>query len=115
MKTQTIFSIVLALITLVFTSCEDAVMEGEKGDFVYLQTLEGHTDIVNSASYSPDGRKIVSASVDKTIKIWDANTGSCLQTLTGHIDSVRSASYSPDGTKIVSASYDNTIKIWSAE
>jgi WD40 repeat protein len=71
MKTQTIFSIVFAFITLVFTSCEDAVMEGEKGDFVYLQTLEGHTDGVNSASYSPDRTKIVSASGDNTIKIWE--------------------------------------------
>ena len=83
--------------------------------FQCLRTLTGHTDIVLSASYSPDGTKIVSASRDMTIKIWDANTGSCLKTLTGHTDYVWSASYSPDGTKIVSAgSWDNTIKIWDA-
>ena len=82
--------------------------------FVCLQTLTGHTDIVNSASYSPDGTKIVSASDDGTIKIWDANTGTCLRTLTGHSYVVSSASYSPDGTKIVSASQDWTIKIWNA-
>jgi WD40 repeat protein len=79
-----------------------------------IKTLEGHTQFVLSASYSPDGRKIVSASWDHTIKICDANTGRCLQTLTGHSWAVYSASYSPDGRKIVSASNDNTIKIWDA-
>jgi WD40 repeat protein len=82
---------------------------------VSLRTLTGHNNSVWSASYSPDGTKIVSASPDKTIKIWDANTGTCLQTLTGHTDYVYSASYSPDGTKIVSASDDKTIKIWGLE
>ena len=81
---------------------------------VSLRTLTGHTNMVFSASYSPDGTKIVSASYDDNIKIWDANTGACLQTLTGHTIGVFSASYSPDGTKIVSASWDNTIKIWNA-
>ena len=83
-------------------------------EYKLIQTLTGHTNYAYSASYSPDGRKIVSTSADRTIKIWDANTGSCLQTLTGHTYNVRSASYSPDGRKIVSASADNTIKIWDA-
>ena len=82
--------------------------------FKLLQTLTGHSYDVYSATYSPDGRKIVSASEDTTIKIWNANTGSCLQTLKGHTSWVNSASYSPDGTKIVSASNDRTIKIWDA-
>ena len=83
-------------------------------EYKLFKTLTGHNLSVNSASYSPDGTKIVSASGDNTIKIWDANTGTCLQTLTGHTNSVYSASYSPDGTKIVSASRDNKIKIWDA-
>ena len=44
------------------------------------QTLEGHSDAVTSASFSPDGTKVVSGSVDQTARIWDAVTGECEQT-----------------------------------
>ena len=79
-----------------------------------LQTLMEHFDYVNSVSYSPDGKKIISGSDDNTIKIWDANTRQCLNTLEGHTFSVYSVAYSPDGKNIVSGSYDKTIKIWDA-
>ena len=49
--------------------------------FKCLKTLGKHSGIVVSVSYSPDGTKIISGSDDKTIKIWDANTGQCLKTL----------------------------------
>jgi WD40 repeat protein len=68
---------------------------------------------VVSAAFSPDGGAIVSASLDKTVKIWDARTGRLLHTLEGHKNPVRSAAFSPDGGAIVSASDDNTVKIWA--
>ena len=83
-------------------------------EYKLLQTLEGHSRTVNSVAYSPNGKRIISGSDDRTIKIWDANTGECLQTLKGHSDYVKSVAYSPDGTKIISGSYDNTVKIWDA-
>ena len=79
-----------------------------------LQTLEGHSDVVRSVAYSPDGTKIISGANDNTIKIWDVNTAECLKTLEGHLDRVNSVAYSPDGTKIISGSWDCTIKIWDA-
>ena len=72
--------------------------------FKCLQTLEGHSNSLHSVAYSPDGTKIISGSGDKTIKIWDANTGECLQTFKGHSGTVSSVAYSPDGTKIISGS-----------
>jgi len=57
---------------------------------------------------------VVSASGDKTIKIWDVNTGTCLNTLHGH-NEVYSIALTPDGTRIVSGSWDKTIKIWDFE
>ena len=83
--------------------------------FKCLKTLKGHKYSVNSVAYSPDGTKIISGSRDKTIKIWDANTGECLKTLKGHSDDLESVAYSPDGTKIISGSDDPTIKIWGEE
>ena len=77
-----------------------------------VMTLIGHTGGVNSAAYSPDGKRIVSASDDKTLKIWDAKAGKELLTLKGHIDSVNSVMFSLDGKRIVSGSNDGTIKIW---
>jgi WD40 repeat protein len=79
-----------------------------------LAVLSGHDDVVYSARYSPDGARIVTASHDKTARIWDARTGAQLAVLSGHADSLYSAAYSPDGTRIVTASADKTARIWDA-
>ena len=80
-----------------------------------LQTLSGHTDWVTSVSFSLDGNKVVTASMDDTAIIWDTETGKALQTLYGHSNSVNSASFSPDGSKVVTASSDSTAIIWDTE
>ena len=69
---------------------------------------------MTSASFSPDGTKVVTGSHDRTVRIWDAVTGECEQTLEGHSSYVSSASFSPDGTKVVSSSNDATVRIWDA-
>ena len=46
-----------------------------------LQTLEGHSYVVNSVAFSHDSAQLASASDDKTVKVWDASSGECLQTL----------------------------------
>ena len=67
--------------------------------------LSGHTDSVCFVAFSPDGKRIVSASFDKTIRIWNSDTGeTVLGPLEGYTDTVRSAVFSPDGRRIVSAS-----------
>src|SRR5581483_499386 len=80
-----------------------------------LNTLNGHTDYVQSVAFSSDNRKIVSGSCDNSIKIWDAESGSLLNTLNGHTNSVISVVFSSDNRKIVSGSCDKSIKIWDAD
>ncbi|CAE6467361.1 unnamed protein product [Rhizoctonia solani] len=78
--------------------------------------LEGHTREVMSVEFSPDGTRIVSASYDKTIRVWDAQNGApILGPLKGHYWHVTSAGFSPDGTRIVSGSDDKTICVWDAQ
>ena len=89
-------------------SGQDRARSGMRALVRQLAVLSGHGDVVGSAAYSPDGTRIVTASQDKTARIWDARTGAQLAVLSGHGDAVQSAAYSPDGTRIVTASDDKT-------
>lgn len=65
-----------------------------------LQTLEGHDDVVRSVAFSHDSALVVSASDDKTVRIWRTNSGECLQTLKGHNDIVKSVAFSHDSALV---------------
>ena len=78
--------------------------------------LRGHTSWINTAAFSFDGKRIVSASDDGTVRIWDAQTGKPNgDPLKGHTNCVISAAFSPDGKRIVSASLDQTVRIWDVQ
>jgi len=77
-----------------------------------IETLTGHSNLVWSVNYSPDGKYLASGSGDNSIKIWEPTTGNCIRTLTGHSSWVSSVNYSPDGKYLASGSDDNSIKIW---
>ena len=72
----------------------------------------GHVSVVFFSSFSPNGKKIVTASADNTMKLWDAITGQLLTDLNGHTGKVTTALFSPDGKRIISSSADSTIRVW---
>ncbi|MBV7335484.1 WD40 repeat domain-containing protein [Chloroflexi bacterium TSY] len=77
-----------------------------------IQSLSGHRETVRTAAFSPDERLIVTASQDKTAKVWNAKTSELLLTLQ-HTDTVAAATFNPDGTKIATAS-GNSDQTWTA-
>ena len=102
-----------------------------------IKTLKGHTSVVNSVVFSPDGNTIASgsghwmgyegkASAGEEVRLWNANTGELIKTLTGHEDVVSSVAFSPDGNLIVSGdwydwdghlssgTWSGEIRVWDA-
>ena len=61
---------------------------------------------------TPDGRRVVSASDDQTLKVWDLASGRAVATLEGHTAWVSACAVTPDGRRVVSASDDKTLKVW---
>jgi WD40 repeat protein len=77
--------------------------------------VQGHSNWVNGVAVTPDGQRAVSASSDKTLKVWDLKTGRKLCTLKGHSASVDDVAVTADGQRAVSVSSDQTLKVWDLE
>jgi WD40 repeat protein len=78
------------------------------------RTLEGHTAEVSRAAFSPDGKRLASASSDRTVVIWDLQTGQPSLTLKGHTGILTGVAFSPDGKRLASSSFDKTVLIWDS-
>ncbi|KIK66916.1 hypothetical protein GYMLUDRAFT_1023890 [Collybiopsis luxurians FD-317 M1] len=94
------------------------VCGGYQTDWPSQETVmwHGKKSSVISIALSPDGKKIVSGSIDNSMQIWDAETGAAIGSpLQGHTNQVTSVAFSPDGRKIVSGSKDSSLRIWNGE
>jgi len=104
------------------SECVERLMSGSDDFTLFLWSpekeskpiarLTGHMQLVNDVKFSPDGRRIASASFDKSIKLWDGRTGKYLASLRGHVGAVYQISWSSDSRLIVSGSADSTLKVW---
>jgi WD40 repeat protein len=68
--------------------------------------------MASRVTVSSDGRRIAGGIGDRTVRLWDAETGRVIDVLRGHSDFVLDVAFSPDGRQLASASYDKTIRIW---
>jgi len=100
----------------VLSSCDKTLKLWEVATGRGLRTFEGHTNRVNSACLSEDGRFALSGSNDYMLRLWDVATGHTVKVLwdvaTGHTDKVRSVCLSSDGRFALSGSSDKTLKLW---
>jgi len=86
------------------------VWDADTGRF--LLTLAGHTSTVRALVFSPDGRRLATASDDLTIQLWDAATGRQLLTLAGHPSNILHLAFHPDGTRLASCGDDGSVRLW---
>jgi WD40 repeat protein len=94
-------------------------LSDRRGDWVapggpLMRTLEGHTGVVQAVTLTPDGRRAVSASADRTLRLWDLESGQALRTLEAHTGQFTAVAVTPDGRRAVSGSLDNAVEfgIW---
>ncbi len=80
-----------------------------------IAVLEGHRGIVTCVALSADGRRILSGSRDKTLRLWEPQSGKCLKVLKGHTSYVTSVSLCLQNHMAISGSWDKSLRIWNLE
>ncbi|CAR22479.1 Guanine nucleotide-binding protein subunit beta-like protein [Lachancea thermotolerans] len=80
---------------------------------VPVRSFRGHSHIVQDCTVTPDGEYALSASWDKTVRLWELASGKCIQRFVGHKSDVLSVTIDRRASQIVSASRDKTVKVWN--
>ncbi len=77
--------------------------------------LRGHTGVINSMGFSPDGKLLATVSDDHTVRLWDPAAPSQSRVFAGHTDEVWGATFSRDGAQLITTSKDRTVRIWDVK
>jgi WD40 repeat protein len=76
------------------------------------RVIRGHSYALTGTAFTPDGRRLATSSIDRTVILWDAASGAELLTFRGHKASVDFVAFSPDGRRLASAGEDGTVRVW---
>ncbi|HLO17147.1 MAG TPA: hypothetical protein VK206_20095, partial [Anaerolineales bacterium] len=98
-----------------YTPQGDGAVEGATNLAFPVRVFTGHTDDTFGAVFSPDGKYVLTGSLDKTARLWDVQTGKEVRQLIGHSDAVDDVAFSPDGKYVATASWDQTARLWDAQ
>jgi eukaryotic-like serine/threonine-protein kinase len=77
-----------------------------------VRRFTGHVGTVKALARSPDGRTLASGGFDRTVRLWNVESGKTTRLLEGHQNVVTAVAFSPDGRWLASASEDNTVRLW---
>ena len=77
-----------------------------------IRALVGHTDLILTATFSPDSRFVATGSFDSTTRLWDTSTGAEIKTFNGHVAPVLSIAFTSDGQRLITGSTDGTVRFW---
>ena len=108
-------------VSVAFSPCSSLIATGIQNGNVLLWNIErktcvltmhGHSNFVRCVAFDAKGRRLASASDDKTARVWDIKTGKCLRVFRDHTDWVLGVAFSPGGTTLASASTDMSIRLW---
>ena len=102
-----IISILFLSATLLLTSCSKSDIEVKE-----YKELKGHTADVWSVIFSPDGKTLASGSTDKSVMLWNTETGKRIGTFQAKVGVINTLSYSPDGKMLAVSGGDSVIRIW---
>ena len=95
---------------------EEKKVEVPWGPVGEIRQYKGHKDAVTSVAFSPDGRRVLSASVGETaLQLWDVETARQIKLFRGHKEGVKSVAFSSDGRRALSAGDDGTLRLWNVE